>query len=392
MAGKRGRYRLLTSVERAGVVARFRAGARVGEVMVEFGLAHSSASRIKHEAALMRRRVAYSPHRLSFEERERISRGIAVGESARAIAGALGRAPSTVSREIRAGGGRRRYRAIGAERRAQRCARRPKATKLSLCPALVAEIERGLELGWSPQQISARLRLEFPDDPGMRISHETIYLSLYVQSRGELRRQLAARLRTGRSTRRARGRQEQRGRISEMVNISQRPAEVEDRAVPGHWEGDLILGAYGRSAVATLVERQTRFVMLAHVGRDRGTERVIAALKAKIGQLPQQLTRSLTWDQGRELTAHQQFTVDTGVQVFFCDPRSPWQRGTNENTNGLLRQYLPKGTDLAVHDQDALDQIAALLNGRPRQTLRWMNPAEKMAELLATAPTPPQGA
>jgi transposase, IS30 family len=392
MAGKRGRYRLLTSVERAGVVARFRAGARVGEVMVEFGLAHSSASRIKHEAALMRRRVAYSPHRLSFEERERISRGIAVGESARAIARALGRAPSTVSREIRAGGGRRRYRAIGAERRAQRCARRPKATKLSLCPALVAEIERGLELGWSPQQISARLRLEFPDDPGMRISHETIYLSLYVQSRGELRRQLAARLRTGRSTRRARGRQEQRGRISEMVNISQRPAEVEDRAVPGHWEGDLILGAYGRSAVATLVERQTRFVMLAHVGRDRGTERVIAALKAKIGQLPQQLTRSLTWDQGRELTAHQQFTVDTGVQVFFCDPRSPWQRGTNENTNGLLRQYLPKGTDLAVHDQDALDQIAALLNGRPRQTLRWMNPAEKMAELLATAPTPPQGA
>jgi transposase, IS30 family len=360
--------------------------------MVEFGLAHSSASRIKHEAALMRRRVVHSPHRLSFEERERISRGIAAGESARAIARALGRAPSTVCREIRAGGGRRRYRAIGAERRAQRCARRPKATKLSLCPALVGEIERGLALGWSPQQISARLRVEFPDDPRMRISHETIYLSLYLQSRGELRRQLSAELRTGRSTRRQRGRVEQRGRIADMVNISQRPAEVEDRAVPGHWEGDLILGAHRRSAVATLVERHTRFVMLAYIGRDRRTERVIEALKTKIAQLPGQLMRSLTWDQGRELAAHRQFTVQTGVQVFFCDPHSPWQRGTNENTNGLLRQYLPKGTDLAVHDQDALDRIAALLNGRPRQTLGWMNPAEKMAELITIAPSPQESA
>jgi IS30 family transposase len=392
LAGKGGRYRLLGPVERARVAARFRAGALVREVMVEFGLAHSSASRIKREAVLMRRRVAHSPYRLSFEERERISRGIAAGESGRAIARALGRSPSAVCREIRAGGGRRRYRAIGAERRAQRSGRRPKATKLSLCPALVAWVERGLELGWSPRQISARLRLEFPEDPGMRISHETIYLSLYVQSRGELRRQLTAQLRTGRNTRRQRGRVEQRGRIPDMVNISRRPAEVEDRAVPGHWEGDLILGADRRSAVATLVERQTRFVMLAYLGTDRRTDRVIAALKTKIAQLPGQLTRSLTWDQGHELFAHQQFTVQTGVQVYFCDPRSPWQRGTNENTNGLLRQYLPKGTDLAVHDQDALDRIAALLNGRPRQTLGWMNPAEKMAELLASAPTPGEGA
>jgi transposase, IS30 family len=383
---------LLSVSERRVIVARFRAGARVRDVMAEFGLAHSSACRIGHEAALIGRRVVHSPHRLSFEERERISRGIAVGESARAIARALGRAPSTVCREIRAGGGRQRYRAIGAERRAQRCARRPKATKLSLCGALVAEVERGLELGWSPQQISARLRLEFPDDPGMRISHETIYLSLYVQSRGELRRQLTAQLRTGRGTRRARGRQEQRGRISDMVNISERPAEVEDRAVPGHWEGDLIMGADNRSAVATLVERQTRFVMLAYLGTDRRTSRVIEALKDRIKLLPEHLVRSLTWDQGRELTAHKQLSIDTGVQVYFCDPHSPWQRGSNENTNGLLRQYLPKGTDLAVHDQDALDRIAALLNGRPRQTLGWMNPAEKIAELLAAAPTPGEGA
>jgi transposase, IS30 family len=392
LAGKRGRYRLLTVSERRVIVARFRAGARVREVMAEFGLAYTSACRIKGEAALMRRRVAHSPYRLSFEERERISRGVAAGESARSIARALGRAPSTVCREIRAGGGRQRYRAIGAERRAERQARRPKASKLSLCPALVAEVERGLELGWSPEQISARLRLEFPDDQRMRISHETIYLSLYVQSRGELRRQLTAQLRTGRSTRRARGRQEQRGRISDMVNISERPAEVADRAVPGHWEGDLILGAHGRSAVATLVERQTRYVMLAYLGRDHRTGPVIEALKDRIKLLPEHLMRSLTCDQGREFAAHKQFSIDTGIQVFFCDPHSPWQRGSNENTNGLLRQYLPKGTDLAVHDQAALDRIAALLNGRPRQTLGWMNPAEKMAELLAAAPDPSEAA
>ena len=392
MVGRRGRYRLLTASERAVIVARFRAGARVKDVKGEFGLAHASACRIKDEAVLTRRRVARSPRWLSFEERERISRGVAAGESGRAIARSLGRAPSTVCREIRAGGGRRRYRAIGAERRADRLARRPKATKLSLCPALVAEVERGLGVGWSPQQISARLRLEFPDDPGMRISHGTIYLSLFVQSRGELRRQLAAQLRTGRSTRRARGRQDHRGQIVEMVNISERPADVEDRAVPGHWEGDLIMGADNRSAVATLVERQTRFLMLAHLGRDRRTEPVIEALKERIKLLPEHLVRSLTWDQGRELAAHKQFSIETGVQVYFCDPRSPWQRGSNENTNGLLRQYLPKGTDLAVHDQDALDRIAALLNGRPRQTLGWMNPAEKMTELLAAAPAPSEDA
>jgi IS30 family transposase len=378
----------LSPVERAAVLARFRANAAVKEVMAEFGVPRTSAVGLRDEAALMGRRVFNSPHRLSFVERERISRGVAAEESGREIARALGRSASTVCREIRAGGGRGRYRAIRAERRAQRSARRPKPTKLSACPGLVVEVERGLLLGWSPQQISARLKVEFPDDPGMRISHETIYLSLYVQGRGELRRQLTAHLRTQRSARKPHGRVERRGRIADMVNISERPAEVADRAVPGHWEGDLIVGAHNRSAVATLVERQTRYVMLAYVGTDQRTETVIEALKAQITGLPEHLKRSLTWDQGHELSAHRRFTVDTGVQVFFCDPRSPWQRGTNENTNGLLRQYLPKSTNLAVHDQAELDRIAAQLNGRPRQTLGWMNPGEKLTELLASAPAP----
>jgi IS30 family transposase len=256
----------------------------------------------------------------------------------------------------------------------------------------LAEVEAGLERRFSPQQISARLRREFPDDPEMRISHETIYLSLYVQSRGELRRRLTAQLRTGRTKRRMQGRSPRRGRIPDMLMISQRPAEVADRAVPGHWEGDLVMGAYGRSAVATLVERHTRYVLLGWLGHDHSTDHVIQTLKARIQTLPAHLVKSLTWDQGKELTAHKQFTVDTGVNVYFCDPHSPWQRGSNENTNGLLRQYLPKGTDLAVHDQAQLDHIAAELNGRPRQTLDWLNPAEKMAELLHTTPRPPEHA
>jgi IS30 family transposase len=254
----------------------------------------------------------------------------------------------------------------------------------------LAAVEAGLLAGWSPEQISARLRVEYPDDGEMRISHETIYLSLFVQSRGELRRELTACLRTGRARRRPQGRVERRGRIADMVNISERPASVEDRAVPGHWEGDLIVGKAGRSCVATLVERQTRYVMLARLGNDHTTEHVVEALKRRIGELPAELMLSLTWDQGKELAAHRRFTVDTGVSVYFCDPHSPWQRGSNENTNGLLRQYLPKGTDLAVHDQAGLDRIARQLNGRPRKTLGWMNPAEKMAELLLTAPVPPE--
>jgi IS30 family transposase len=269
-----------------------------------------------------------------------------------------------------------------AERIAQRLARRPKATKLSVCPRLVAAVEDGLGRRWSPQQISARLRLDHPDDEGMRISHETIYRSLYVQSRGELRRQLAANLRTGRKTRRARGRADARGRIHEMVPIAQRPPEADDRRVPGHWEGDLLIGAGGRSAVATLVERQTRYVLLAHLGYDRTTARVIGALAQRIAALPSHLVKSLTWDQGHEFAAHKRFTSQTGIQVYFCDPRSPWQRGSNENTNGLLRQYLPRKLDLAARSQVELDQIAAELNGRPRKTLDWSTPAERMEQLL----------
>jgi len=379
---RRGGYRWVSPVERERVLARVRAGDRVAEIVAGCGWSKSTVHRIADDAVVARRRVAHSRHRLSFVDRERISRGIAAGESGRAIARALGRSASTVCREIGACGGRDRYRAVAAERRAQRALARPKPGKLSSCPRLLAAVEAGLEQCFSPQQISARLRIEHPDDREMRISHETIYQSLYVQSRGELRRQLTAQLRTGRTKRRVGGRPEYRGRIPDMVTISQRPAEVKDRAVPGHWEGDLLLGGHGRSAVATLVERQTRYVLLAHLGRDRRTATVVQALIDRIKGLPAHLVRSLTWDQGKELTDHREFTISTGVQVYFCDPHSPWQRGSNENTNGLLRQYLPKGSDLAVHDQASLDQIAAELNIRPRETLGWMNPAEKLTELL----------
>jgi transposase, IS30 family len=241
---------------------------------------------------------------------------------------------------------------------------------------LVAEL-------WSPTQISTQLRIEFPDDPMMRVSPETIYQSLYVQARGALRQELAACLRTGRAARRPRSRLEKRGRIPDMVMISQRPAEVEDRAVPGHWEGDLILGKNNRSAVGTLVERSTRYVMLLHLLGDHTADTVRAAMTAKIKTLPEHLMRSVTWDQGTEMSQHGAFSIDTGVQIYFCDPHSPWQRGTNENTNGLLRQWMPKGTDLSIHTPTDLDTIAYKLNNRPRQTLGWMKPSQALALLVA---------
>jgi len=359
-----------------------RDGVPVGEIAEEFGCSAVTVWRVGDQASVRRRRVQHSRLRLCFEERERISRGVAAGESARAIARELGRAPSTITRELERAGGRCRYRALAAERRACERLARPKPGKLARNPRLLAEVEAGLERRWSPQQIAARLRVDHPDDPEMRISHETIYQSLYVQSRGELRRQLQRNLRSGRSKRRPRGAVERRGRIPDMVPISKRPPEVEDRAVPGHWEGDLLVGKQGRSFIATLVERQTRYVMLARLGNDRSTEHVTAALKQRIAELPKQLVLSLTWDQGNELSAHARFRVETGVEVYFCDPHSPWQRGSNENTNGLLRQYFPKGTELDNHNQKHLDKVAAELNGRPRQTLGWRTPAEKMTQLL----------
>ena len=378
----RRRYRWVRPDERERIAVRLCAGARVREVALEFGCSTRTVQRIGEQSALVRRRAAHSPWRLSFAERERISRGIAAGESDSEIARVLGRHRSTVGREIGRGGGRRAYRALAAEWGAHRRARRPKPGKLARSPRLLAAVETGLRARWSPQQISRRLRIDYPDDPMMRISHETIYQSLFVQARGELRRQLAANLRTGRTRRRRQGRVEHRGRIPDIVPISQRPPEVADRAVPGHWEGDLLVGKRGRSFVATLVERQTRYVLLARLGSDRSTEHVIAALKTRIADLPSHLVRSLTWDQGKELSGHTGFSRDTGIEIYFCDPHSPWQRGSNENTNGLLRQYLPKRSDLAVHSQADLDAIAAELNGRPRMTLDWRTPAEKMTELL----------
>ena len=325
---------------------------------------------------------APSPARLSIDERVQIRLRLESGWSFRAIAAELGRAPSTISREVNAHGGRGGYQPVRAHREACGRARRPKPTKLAARPELCAAVTRDLERLWSPQQIALRLRHAFPDDPEMWVSHETIYKTLYVQGRGELRRELAACLRTGRAARRPQGRQDQRGQIPGMVSISERPAEVEDRAVPGHWEGDLIMGKNGRSAIGTLVERSTRFVKLLHLAEGKTAEHVQTAMTAAIAALPDALRRSITWDQGKEMARHAEFTIDTSVPVYFCDPHSPWQRGSNENTNGLLRQYFPKGTDLSVHTPADLQAVADSLNGRPRMTLDWMTPSEKLNQVL----------
>jgi IS30 family transposase len=316
-------------------------------------------------------------------EREEISRGVAAGEPCRQIAARLGRAPSTVSRELARNGGRHRYRAQAADAAAFGRAQRPKAAKLVMQPRLREVVEAKLALRWSPQQVAGWLPLAYPQDPVMRVSHETIYLSLFVQSRGALRRELQRYLRTGRAMRYPRGKRlpQGRGQLRDTVHISQRPAEAADRAVPGHWEGDLVFGKRP-SAVGTLVERHSRYVLLFRLPDGFTAERMRPELTTAVLRLPQQLRRSLTWDQGREMAEHLQFTIDSGVQVYFCDPRSPWQRGTNENTNGLLRQYLSKSIDLRRFDQAALDAIAAELNGRPRQTLGFKTPSQALAEAL----------
>jgi IS30 family transposase len=321
---------------------------------------------------------------LTLAEREEISRGIARGDSARQIGHALARSHTTIGREIERCGGRRRYRAHFADEEAWLRARRPKPTKLERCPELARLVSERLREDHSPEQIAAWLRRRYPDNAAMQVSHETIYRSLYVQSRGALKRELCRHLRSRRHRRRARGASRHgqgRGRIRDMAMLSERPPEVEDRAVPGHWEGDLLMGTK-TSAIATLVERQTRYCQLVELPGGIGAEAVRTALAASITTLPEQLRRSLTWDQGHELAEHRQFSVDSGVAVYFCDPRSPWQRGSNENTNGLLRQYFPKGQSLAGVSQRRLDEVARKLNGRPRQTLGWMTPAEKLTEVI----------
>jgi IS30 family transposase len=279
---------------------------------------------------------------------------------------------------------RLRYRAGAAQAKAQTRARRPKPGKLTRCPALLAEVRAGLLARWSPQEISAVLRRTYPDRAEMQVSHETIYLALYVQGRGELRRDLHRALRTGRAVRRPRRTTtERRGRISNMVSISERPAEAADRAVPGHWEGDLIIGRNGKSAIGTLVERSTRFVMLLHLPGRHDAEQVRDAMITAMRTLPTALRRSLTWDQGAELARHTEITLALDLAIYFCDPHSPWQRGSNENTNGLLRQYFPKGSDLSTHPATHLAAVAAELNARPRKTLSWDSPAEALARLLS---------
>jgi IS30 family transposase len=375
----------LTPQQRQRARALRREGKTIREIVTEIGCSRSTVKSVVRRLGKRESRgIVWSPgaHRLSLAQREEISRGLSVGEPIRAIARRLDRAPSTVSREVNTNGGPSHYRAATAHHRAYERARRPKTPKLVAGP-LCVQVTTWLEQWWSPEEIAWRLRIEHPDDPRMWVSHETIYQSLFVQGRGELRRELHRCLRTGRAQRLPRERVERRGQIPEMVMISARPAEAADRAVPGHWEGDLIIGKGGRSAVGTLVERTSRFVLLLHLPDGREAEKVNAAMKASIAEFPAELVRSITWDQGKELSAHVSFTVSTGVQVYFCDPHSPWQRGSNENTNGLLRQYMPKGTDLSVHSAKDLARFAASLNNRPRETLGFMKPSEKFAELVA---------
>lgn len=385
----RGEYnpvRPLSEAELAGIVAGAAEGLSRSVIAERLGRHSHTVDKVLAVRGQGRKAMAWcpSPARLSLAEREQVMVGLSHGQSLRAIAASLGRSPSTVSRELSANGGRTvPYAAWLAHRRAALAARRPKAAKLASCPALGAQVTQWLEELWSPEQISKRLRKELAHDPMMRVSYETIYKTLYVQGRGELRKELAACLRSGRATRRQQGRLERRPHMLGMVNISERPAEAEDRAVPGHWEGDLILGAGNRSAVGTLVERATRYVLLLHLDNHEAAT-VDEAMRKAIASLPGEMFRTITWDQGSEMARHAAFSIDTGIQVYFCDPRSPWQRGSNENTNGLLRQYMPKGTDLSVHTSEDLARFARSLNNRPRQTLDWSKPSEKLAELLPT--------
>jgi IS30 family transposase len=368
---------------------------RVSDIERELGLGTDTSRKWMREAGGIapRQRPTPSGRYLSLAEREQIAVLRAAGESKAQIARELGRAASTIGRELERNSNAPRSRAhtqrpylpVTAHRRAKERAQRPKSAKLraDVNAELHEWVQAKLTLKWSPVQISRRLREEFPDRPEMRVSHETIYQALYVQGRGALRRELQQCLRTGRALRRPKARTDARQpRMPGMVMISERPAEVEDRAVPGHWEGDLIIGAGQGSAIGTLVERSTRFVMLLHLpGRHTALE-VERAMLTAIAEMPERLRRSVTWDQGNEMANHANIRLASGMDVYFCDPHSPWQRGSNENTNGLLRQYFPKGTDLSVHDAQELRRVADELNDRPRETLGWRSPREALNELL----------
>jgi IS30 family transposase len=377
------RRRKYSTQERCELWERFKRGESISEI----GRALQRAPATIHWT--IRQHGGIAPperHRsrlaLTFQEREEISRGVAAGDSARRIAARLGRAPSTITRELERHGGRPGYRAGAADRRAWERARRPQRCKLARQPALSRIVAVKLQEDWSPEQIAGWLKLEFPGDETMQVSHETIYLTLFIQARGALKRELLAHLRRSRSIRRPRSASRNRGQgqIVAAISIRERPPEAADRAIPGHWEGDLLAGA-SNSHVATLVERHSRFLMLIAVdGKD--TRSVTRALSRHVRQLPEQLRASLTWDRGTEMAEHARFTVATDVKVYFCDPQSPWQRGSNENTNGLLRQYLPKGSDLSKLTQPQLDAIAIKLNTRPRRTLGFRTPAATLEEAL----------
>lgn len=375
-----------TEEQRALMWERWQRGDSLEKIANLFDRHHPSIERILKETGgirpLPRRRSRLA---LTIEEREEISLAVAAGHSIRSIASSLGRAPSTVSREINRNGGRHHYRANQADKAAWERAHRPKPCKLVENRALARIVARKLRTTWSPEQIAGWLKRTYPEDENYQVSHETIYRSLYIQARGALKKELVQYLRRPRMMRRSRHHAQKtpdHGRINDAISISERPASVEGRAVPGHWEGDLLCGSHN-SQIATLVERHTRYVMLVKVN-SKDTETVINALIKHAHKLPQELYKSLTWDRGSEITGHKQFTLATDIKVYLCDPKSPWQRGSNENTNGLLRQYFPKGTDLSVHSQAKLNAVARQLNERPRKTLNFETPAERFNQCVAS--------
>jgi IS30 family transposase len=375
-----------TETDKAVMWDRWQKGESLEKIAQLFDRGHGSVARIFLQTGGIRPPKRVRSHRtLSLAEREEISRGVVAGRSLRSIAASLNRAPSTISREINRNGGRQQYRANVADQAAWDRAHRPKTCKLARNPALARIVAGKLQLEWSRRQIAGWLKRTYPDDETYQVSHETIYRTLFIQARGALKKELLQHLRRSRRMRRSRHhtqKTDDRGQITDMVSIRQRPAEAEDRAVPGHWEGDLLFGSKN-SQIATLVERHSRYVLLARV-KNKDTETVINALIKQAHKLPRELYKSLTWDRGKEMADHKRFTLDTDIKVYFCDPQSPWQRGSNENTNGLLRQYFPKGMDLSSVHQNRLNAVARRLNERPRETLNFETPAERFNRCVAS--------